>query len=126
MEKEKILIVSNNDEELMQLISILESSYDLSTSSGGEVCIDAATDFAPDIILIDDMVGDPNCYDICQTYKTEPATSQVTLILMSDLSADDLEQELNNVTADDYLCKPFVRAELLEKIQTLLSFKQLG
>ncbi len=124
LEKERMLIVSSNSEELMQLITILEDRYDIAESPGGEDCIDRATDLSPDMILVDDMIIEPNCYEICQLLKADTASQGVPVVLMSDLQADELEQELNNIDADDYVCKPFVKQHLLEKIETLLAFKR--
>jgi PleD family two-component response regulator len=122
-EKVNVLIVSSNSEELMQLITILEDRYDIAVSSGGEDCIDAAIDASPDLIFVDDMLAGINCYEVCEMFKAESATKDVTVVLMSDLNSDELEKELNTIKADDYVCKPFVKSDLREKIETLLAFK---
>ncbi len=118
-----ILIYDCSSEELMQLVSVMESMYELIDVPDGNECIDNAMEIQPDLILVDDMAIEPNSYDICHLLKANRSTEQIPIILMSDLSSDDLEDEVNFVGSDDYICRPIERDELLEKIDTLLSFR---
>lgn len=122
--RSNVFIVDNNAEELMQLIAFMEDHYELAEVASGWECVSQAAIASPDLILIDDMIQDPNCYDICQALKDDSATGEIPIILMSDLNADELEDEVDFLGTDDYICKPIAKAELLEKIDTLLSFKQ--
>lgn len=122
--KSNVLIVDNNSEELMQLIAFMETDYELSELSGTEDYIDQATSLCPDIILVDDMIVEPNCYDICHAFKSDPVTGSIPIILMSDLSASELDEEVGYLGSDDYICKPFAKEMLIEKIETLLSFSR--
>ena len=117
-----VLIVDNDAEELMQLFAYMEDKYLLADVSGGEECIDQAPTLCPDLILVDDMIVEPNCYDVCQRLKSDPITEAIPIILMSDLSVEELEEEVEYLGSDDYICKPIVKTELLEKIDTLLAF----
>ena len=119
-----VLIIDNNAEELMQLITFLEEKYELTDVSGDEECIAHAQDVCPDVILVDDMIVEPNCYDACRALKSDPVTGEIPIILMSDLSEVELEEEVGYLGTDDYICKPIVKTELLKKIATLLSFSQ--
>ncbi|MEE8056333.1 MAG: response regulator [Pseudomonadales bacterium] len=122
--RSSVLIIDNNAEELMQLITFMEGKYKLTDISSGKECIDCALELSPDVILMDDMIIEPNCYDVCQALKADPVTGDIPIILMSDLSANELEDEVVYLGSDDYICKPIVKNELLEKIDTLLSFSQ--
>ncbi len=122
--KSSVLIIENNAEELMQLITFMEGKYELADVSSGSECLEQAPSLCPDVILVDDMIVDPNCYDVCRALKAGPMTGDIPIILMSDLSASELEEEMNYLGSDDYICKPIVKNELLEKIDTLLAFSQ--
>lgn len=121
-----ILIVDNSPEELMQLFTYMEQDYDLDDVSTGEACLSRVGYDRPDLILLDDMIAAPNCYDICQTLKSDPQTVSVPIILMSDLSAEELSKEADSIGSDDFICKPIHKDELLEKVVTLLSFARVN
>ncbi len=118
----RVLVVENNSEELMQLISFLEKKFQIIGVSSGEECYAALCDELPDIIIVDDMLLEPNCYEICRTLKADPNTGSIPIILMSDLDASDLAQEIDFIGVDDYLCKPVKKEEAVEKINTLVAF----
>lgn len=120
--KYSILIVDANSEELMQLIAFMEDKYDLTDVNNGTACIEQAVTTYPDLILLDDMASEPNCYEVCHTLKSDSDTQNIPIILMSDLNAEELEDEIAYLMSDDYICKPIQRADLLEKVDTLLAF----
>ena len=124
-ERSTILLLDNNSEELMQLVTYMEDVYSLTEVSEGEDLIKVAAESCADLILLDDMMSEPNCYDICQYLKSDDQTQAIPIIIMSDLSPDELESEINFLGSDDYICKPIKQAELLEKIDTLLAFKRI-
>lgn len=120
----QILIVDNNPEELMQLIAYMEQDYELVETLNGDECLSRMTDLHPDLILVDDMIVEPNCFEVCQKLKSDPGTDEIPIILMSDLGKAELEAEADSLGSDDYICKPLQKAELLDKIGTLLSFSR--
>ena len=120
--RSNILIVDSNAEELMQLISYMEGEYDLEDVASGEDCLFKASNDCPDLILVDDMILEPNCYELCTALKSDPLTIDVPIILMSDLSASELAGEADSLGTDDFICKPINKDELLEKVATLLAF----
>ncbi|MBL4827622.1 MAG: response regulator [Spongiibacteraceae bacterium] len=120
--KHCVLIVDNNPEDLMPLICFMEDKFNPVVVPEQSSCMQFAEDTCPDIILVDDMVSDPNCYDTCQGLKSLQSIGDVPIILMSDLTADELGDEVDYLGADDFICKPIKKNELIEKIDTLISF----
>lgn len=123
-DRPQILIVDNNPEELMQLIAYMEQDYDLVETLNGDECLNRIAELHPDLILVDDMIVEPNCFDVCQKLKADPSTDEIPIILMSDLTKEELEAEADSLGSDDYICKPLQKAELLDKVSTLLSFSR--
>jgi DNA-binding response OmpR family regulator len=125
-DQSKIVIADSEAEEMMSLIAYLEGRYDIADvdfSAGGEP-VELIARLYPDIILVDDMLVDPNCYELCHLLKSDISTHNIPLILMSDLSEEELEKEVDLIKADDYIHKPIDKAELLEKVDTLLEFNR--
>jgi len=123
--RSNILVIDNNSEELMQLVTFMEEGYRLTEIAENEDLVEAASEKCADLILLDDMMTEPNCYDICHYLKADKQTQTIPIIIMSDLAPDELESEINFLGSDDYICKPIKRDELIEKIETLLSFSRV-
>lgn len=123
-QRSSILVCDANSEEMMQLLSIMEERYKLIDVDNGTACLEKAETTLPDLILLDDMALEPNCYEVCTQLKQDAQTRDIPVVLMSDLPPHDLDEEITIVGADDYICKPFPADELLEKIDTLLMFRQ--
>ena len=119
--RHSVLVHSQNDELLMTLISALEGDYEL-TTVGEQDCLETVSNERPDVLLVDDMVNSPNCYEICQEIKNSALSDSTTVILVSDLDEKELEQEINLIGADDYVSTPIDPTHLKEKITTLLAF----
>jgi cyclic di-GMP phosphodiesterase len=123
-QKHSVLIFDSNPEDLMPLICFMEDRYDPIVAPEKTDCMSFAEKSSPDIILVDDMLSDPNCYEACQDLKGVPGMGDVPIVLMSDLSVEELTEEIAYLGVDDYICKPIDKDELLKKIDTLLSFRQ--
>lgn len=123
VQKQTVLIIDNNPEELMPLVCFIEDKFEplLVPEQADYLCF--AKDHCPSLVLVDDMLSDPNCYDTCQCLRQVPAMADVPIILMSDLSVQELSTEIDYLGADDYIQKPIDKQELIEKIDTLLSFR---
>jgi len=117
-----ILIIDNNPEELMQLITFMENKYDIVDGAEGANCIDQATTVCPDLILVDDSLIEPNCYEVCHGLKSDSVTGDIPIVLMSDLEEEELKYEVTYLGSDDYIRKPFVKGDLMDKIDTIISF----
>jgi PleD family two-component response regulator len=106
----------------MQLIVAMGELYELTFLSPEDDCIEQASSDLPDVLLLDDMVTEPNCYEVCKTLKANPLTEKILIILISDLSSTELDEEVSLMGADGYVCRPIDHTPLINEIDTLLSF----
>lgn len=75
----------------------------------------------PDLLLLDVSMPDFNGIELCQVVKSDPHWSQLPVLFLSAHSdANTLYQALA-VGADDYVLKPIVEADLIQRI-----LKRLG
>lgn len=75
----------------------------------------------PDLLLLDVSMPGFNGIELCQVVKSDPHWSQLPVLFLSAHSdADTLHQALA-VGADDYVLKPIVEADLIQRI-----LKRLG
>ena len=121
MAKGKILVV---DDEIY-IVHILDFSlgmegYDVVTALDGEQALEKIKTEKPDLIVLDIMMPKLDGYEVCKTIKSDPATKQIPVILLS-AKGRNVDQKMGfDVGADDYITKPFSPRKLVERINQLL------
>lgn len=112
-----IHLVEDNTEISELLTYILkEMGFLVATSSTISDFKKRFHEVVPDLIILDVMLPDGNGIDLCEQLKSDPATSQVRIVLMSahnHVKARALE------AADDFIGKPFDLDEFTGKIKRL-------
>lgn len=84
----------------------------------GEDGLDIAKLYDYDIIILDLMLPDMNGYDVLKNLRSAKVTTPV--LILSGLSEADKKVKGLGYGADDYLTKPFDKAELLARIQAVV------
>ena len=79
----------------------------------------------PDFITVDLMLPDGSGLDVCRYVRSQPAFSNVSLIVVSAEIDRDVMVQCLEVGADDYIVKPFVKNEFYARIKNILRTKQL-
>jgi len=121
MAKGKILVV---DDEIY-IVHILDFSlgmegYEVLTALDGEQAVERARAEHPDLIVLDIMMPKLDGYETCKLLKTDPATKDIPVILLS-AKGRNVDQKVGfEVGANDYITKPFSPRKLVERINALL------
>lgn len=104
------------------LVELLETEgFGVLQASNGLAGLTLARENRPDVILCDIMMPDLDGYEVLASLRQEPSTASVPFVfLTAKADRSDMRQGMN-LGADDYLVKPFTRAELLSAITTRLS-----
>jgi len=88
------------------------------TAQDGESGLDLALTRSPDLILLDIMLPRVNGYEVCRAIR-ERALEMPILMLTAKGQEEDIVLGLN-LGADDYITKPFRRAELIARVRAFL------
>jgi DNA-binding NtrC family response regulator len=122
----KVLAVDDNPDGLFALEQLLLSrGYTVVTAASGEETLATAEAERPDIVLCDVNMPGPNGYEVAKTLKAHPELRFVPFVL---LTARD---ELQDITygldqgADDYVCKPYDKDELLARVHAALRVRKI-
>ncbi len=93
--------------------------YHLVFAASGADALAEAARLTPDLILLDVMMPDMDGFEVCQRLRAAPALAEAPIILLTAL--DDRASRLRGLEAgaDEFLSKPFDRAELRARARTI-------
>jgi DNA-binding response OmpR family regulator len=113
----KILIVE--DDLVTQALlktTLSNAGYIVDATGEGKKAIELATEFCPDLVLLDGMLDDIDGNEVCDHLKSNEETAGIPIFMLS--ARIDEENQLTGLRlgADDYITKPFSPPVLVEKI----------
>lgn len=99
---------------------LLQYGYQLEFASDGAEALAKARQLTPDLILLDVMMPGMDGFEVCRHLRKDSLVSNVPIIIVTAL--DDQQSRLEGLEAgaDDFISKPFNRAELRARIRTII------
>lgn len=123
--RDKILAVDDDVVDIRIVERLLGAKYNLRTASTGEQALEIATDFQPDILLLDNMLPGIDGREVCQQIRANSRLRHTKIIMVSGKTMASERVEAYEAGADDYITKPFDEDELLAKIRVYLRLKSV-
>ena len=122
---DRILVVDDDPSILETLTTMLRfKGYATQVAPNGRKALEAVHEFDPDLILLDIMLPDIDGYDICRRLKSDPATRDVPILIVSARTRRDEVVNLLELGANDYITKPFFLDEVIARVRTNLEAKK--
>lgn len=125
----KILVVEDEPDILENVVEFLELTEEFSftviTATNGNEGILQATTLKPDLILCDRTMNNGDGSKVLEAIRSNPATAQTSFIFLTARAAKEDVRDGMTSGADDYLTKPFTRAELLGAVYAQLEKTKL-
>ena len=115
--KKKILVVDDNPLNIEIVREVLEEDYNLKTVTTGQEALEIATDFQPDIVLLDIMMPDMDGYEVCRRLRANSTFRDTTVVMVSAKGMLEEKVAGYEVGADDYITKPFREDGLRESVE---------
>jgi two-component system cell cycle response regulator len=98
---------------------LMAQGYNLAFASNGPEALAKAAELIPDLILLDVMMPGMDGFEVCQRLRTDPLLTEVPVIMVTALDDRDSRLQGIEVGADDFVTKPFDRAELRARVRTI-------
>jgi two-component system response regulator VicR len=121
----KIMVIDDEPDLLEVVKLILESDgYQVVTAGSGQEALNVIEKDMPDLVLLDIIMPRMDGWEVFSRIKSNPKTENIPVIMLTakDQRIDKLIG-LHVVRVNDYITKPFGRAELLERIKRVLKEK---
>lgn len=118
---QKLLIVDDSDQIRWFLRHAFNKEYQVIEARNGEEGVEIAKQERPDAILCDVMMPIKDGFTTCREIKTNPATSQTVIIMLT--ARVENEDVITGIEAgaDDYITKPFdleiLRSKLISQLK---------
>lgn len=124
MNKKNTILIVDDEQGIIEIVSLILSNagYDIITDTDGSLHFLKSIRF-PDLILLDNQLGNKSGAEICRSLKTNELTRDIPVMLVS--ATEGLAEIAAKAFADDFLAKPFDMQALLQKIESLLKKKKL-
>lgn len=121
----RILVVDDNADLLQMIRMLLEErgGHEVILSAEGEDGLAKARANPPDLAIVDVMMPGMNGYEVCRQLRQNPATSQIPIIILTARGQPIDRETALAAGADEYIAKPVTMAELLERVNRLLTSK---
>jgi YesN/AraC family two-component response regulator len=120
----KVLIIESNEQLLNTLKEIFSTIYDIRTAISGMHALAIATEFKPDLIILDILLtGEMDGFSLLRHLKKDAAFHDVPVIVISASDQEELMQLSLEIGANDYLTKPFSFSILRHKINSMLNLR---
>ena len=118
----RTILIVDDDESIRRLIATtLEdvSGYRMSEAGDGEEAVRRARVVQPSIVFLDIDMPRLNGIETCRRLKSEPATADATIVMLTGDSEQEAELEARRAGADLFLTKPFSPLHLLRLVDRL-------
>jgi len=104
---------------------LLQNGYQTIEAGDAEKGIEVARAERPDLIFLDIVLPGMNGFAALRQLRRDPATREIPVIMISGNEQATEQFYAQRIGADDFMKKPFSRAEVFARIERLLDAEQV-
>jgi signal transduction histidine kinase/CheY-like chemotaxis protein len=118
----RILIADDNNDSATSLgILLNDAGYEVRTAGDGVQALETASQFRPNIALLDIGMPKLNGYDVARQLRAQPWGRQMRLIAITGWGGAEHRQQTTQAGFDHHLTKPVDPAALTELLASMLT-----
>lgn len=119
-----VLIVEDDDDIRANITRLLKlEGYAIVSATNGREALERARVIRPDVVISDINMPEMDGLALVQAIRSDKSLAPVPVMLLTALDDRASMRKGMATGADDYLAKPFTRAELLEALEGLIRKK---
>ncbi len=119
----RVLVVDDQaDFRRLVSFSLEHSGLPLSvvTAASGAEALECVADQRPDLVVLDVMMPEMDGFEVCERLRANVRTAFIPILMLTALDDSGSRSRGFLAGTDDYIGKPFARAELLARVRRLL------
>lgn len=119
-----LLVVDDDDQLRDYLVKLFEKDYLVYHEANGIDALATIKSKQPEVVISDVIMEGMNGIELCQAIKSNPLSSHIQVILLTNSASPSSKLEGIRFGADDYMSKPFDAAVLRARVETLVKNRQ--
>lgn len=118
-----LVLVVDDDERSRKLLEVVLAieGYRVATAASGAQALAAIEQEVPDAVLLDFLMPGMDGPGLCARIRALPLQRPLPLIVLSGMDDHASRETASAAGADDFIVKPFDRADLRERLARLLA-----
>jgi DNA-binding response OmpR family regulator len=116
------ILVVEDDRDIAELVGryLEKAGFGVELLASGSDALSAIAARPPELLILDLMLPQVNGLEICRAVRTNVATAEIPIIMLT-AKAEESERIVGlELGADDYIAKPFSPNELVARVRALL------
>ena len=115
------VLVADDEPDMLRFLKLqLSSRFQVVEAVDGRQAFDKASQFLPDIILLDMMMPEKDGLQVCRELRNQTSTSRIPVVLLTARADEETKLQALAAGASDFLAKPFSTTELHVRIKNLV------
>ncbi len=116
------ILIVDDERDLVELLmyNLQKAGYQTSAALTGRQALDSLAASIPDLVLLDVMLPEVSGMEVARRIRTNPATAEIPIIMLTAKGAESDQLAGLTVGADDYIPKPFSIKVVLARIEAVI------
>ncbi len=98
---------------------LLNQGYHLEFANNGKEALQMASTLKPDLLLLDLMLPEMDGIEVCQALRKDKELAEMPVVMVTALDDRNTRIACLDAGADDFISKPFDRAELRARVRSI-------
>ncbi len=117
----KRVLVLDDNQDILDVVqeTLSYEKFEVKSTAESDMVMSLVKEFVPDLILLDYRVAGTNGGEVCRQIKSHPEFNNIPVIIFS--AYINHQDEISAYGCDAIINKPFDLAELINKVNNLIS-----
>ncbi len=121
---EKTVLIADDDVEIRRILkhSLAKLQCKVIEAKDGEETLEQLIVQQPDVVVLDVMMPKLSGWEICRYAREKPQFDNMTILMLTAIGPTVNEMTSPLYGADDYMDKPFMIEDLVERVREYLQY----